>query len=127
YDCWLQASELALQQRRDLQRKNDDKAKDLKAFIERFSSNASKARQATSRRKLLDKLTLEDLPVSTRKYPHIAFKAERPCGKMVLRVENLTKTIDGEVLFKDVSFNVNQGDRIAFVGLDGRARTALFE
>lgn len=127
YDFWLQASELAMAQRRDDQKKAADKAKDLKAFIERFSSNASKARQATSRRKLLDKLTLEDLPVSTRKYPHIAFKAERPCGKMVLRVENLTKTIDGEVLFKDVNFNVNQGDRIAFVGLDGRARTALFE
>ena len=127
YDFWLQASELALQQRRDTQKKAANKAKDLKAFIERFSSNASKARQATSRKKLLDQLTLDDLPVSTRKYPHISFKSERDCGKMVLRVENLSKVIDGEKVLENVSFNVQPGDRIAFVGLDDRARTVLFE
>ncbi|MBA2665198.1 MAG: ATP-binding cassette domain-containing protein [Bradymonadaceae bacterium] len=127
YDFWLQASELALMQRRDANKKSTEKAADLKAFIERFSSNASKARQATSRKKLLDKLTFEDLPISTRKYPHIAFKSERDCGKMVLRVEGLSKSVDGEQILNKVSFTVNQGDRIAFVGLDGRSRTVLFE
>lgn len=127
YDFWLQASELALQQRRDAQKKATDKAKDLQAFIERFSSNASKAKQATSRKKLLDQLTLDDLPISTRKYPHISFQSERECGKMVLRVEGLKKTVDGDLVLNDVSFNVLPGDRIAFVGLDDRARTVLFE
>ncbi|MFU8805861.1 MAG: ABC-F family ATP-binding cassette domain-containing protein, partial [Bradymonadaceae bacterium] len=127
YDFWLQASELALQQRRDVQKKSADKAKDLKAFIERFSSNASKARQATSRKKLLENLTLDELPVSTRKYPHIQFKSERECGKMVLRVEGLSKSIDGEKVLDNVSFSVQGGDRIAFVGPDSHARTVLFE
>lgn len=127
YDFWMQASELALQQRRDAQKKASDKAKDLQAFIERFSSNASKARQATSRRKLLDKLTLDDLPISTRKYPHITFKSERECGRKILTVQGLNKTIDGEQVLNNVSFNVMPGDRIAFVGPDDRARTVLFE
>ena len=127
YDFWLQASELGLQQRRDAQKKSADKAKDLKAFIERFSSNASKAKQATSRKKLLDQLTLDDLPISTRKYPHISFQSERECGKMILNVEGLSKTIDGEKVLNDVSFNILPGDRIAFVGIDDRARTVLFE
>lgn len=126
YDFWLKASELALQQKRDQQKKATDKAKDLKAFIQRFSSNASKARQATSRKKLLENLTLDDLPISTRKYPHISFKANRPCGKSVLRVEGLSKSLDGEVIFKDVSFTVQRDDRIAFFGPDGRAKTTLF-
>jgi ATPase subunit of ABC transporter with duplicated ATPase domains len=127
YDFWFQASQLALQQRRDEAKKASDKAKDLKAFIERFSSNASKAKQATSRRKLLDQLTLDDLPISTRKYPHIVFKSDRPCGKAIVTVKNLSKTIDGEKILNNVSFTVHQGDRIAFVGHDGRAKTALFE
>lgn len=127
YDFWVKASELALQQRRDMQRKKQDKAKDLKAFIQRFASNASKAKQATSRRKLLEKLTLEELPTSTRRYPHIVFQAQRPCGRSVLQVEGLSASIGDEVLFKDVSFTVFQNDKIAFVGHDSRARTALFE
>lgn len=127
YDFWFQAAQLALQQRRDEAKKASDKAKDLKAFIERFSSNASKAKQATSRRKLLDQLTLDDLPISTRKYPHIVFKAERNCGKAILTVKNLSKTIDGEKILNDLSFTVHQGDRIAFVGQDGRAKSTLFE
>ncbi len=126
YDWWYQASELALQQKRDVQRKNADKVKDLKAFIQRFSSNASKAKQATSRKKLLDKLTIDQLPMSNRKYPHIAFKAERPCGRSVLRVEGLRKEIDGEVVLDDVTFMVHKGDRIAFLGPDARAKTTLF-
>lgn len=127
YDFWFQASQLALQQRRDEAKKSTDKAKDLKAFIQRFSSNASKAKQATSRRKLLDKLTLDDLPISTRKYPHIVFKTERTCGKMVGAIKDVTKTIDGEPLVKNISFTLHPGDRIAFVGHDGRAKTVMFD
>ena len=127
YDFWIRASELALQQRRDMQRKSQDKAKELKAFIQRFASNASKAKQATARRKMLDKLTLDELPTSTRRYPHIVFNAERPCGRSVLQVNNLSASIGDEVLFQDVTFSVFQGDKIAFVGHDSRARSALFQ
>jgi ATPase subunit of ABC transporter with duplicated ATPase domains len=127
YDFWLRASELALEQRRNEQKRNTDKAEDLKRFIARFSSNASKAKQATSRKKLLEKLTLEDLPVSTRKYPHIVFKSERSCGKSVLRLDKLGYELDGEVLFKDISFTIQRGDRVAFVGPAGRAKSALFQ
>ncbi len=127
YDFWVQASALAVEQRRNQSKKSADKIKDLKTFIERFSSNASKAKQATSRKKLLDKLTLEDLPISTRKYPHIAFKTSRRCGKSILRVENLSKSIDGQVIFKNLSFFVQREDRIALVGQDSRAKTTLFQ
>jgi ATPase subunit of ABC transporter with duplicated ATPase domains len=127
YDFWYQASELMLKQRRDQQKKSKEKAEDLKAFILRFSSNASKAKQATSRRKLLDKLTMEEMPTSTRRYPHIAFKAARECGRSVLRTENLSASVGGEVLFKGLNLMVSRGDKIAFVGQDGRARTALFQ
>ncbi|WP_390619649.1 ABC-F family ATP-binding cassette domain-containing protein [Persicimonas caeni] len=127
YDFWIQASELALRQRRDAQKKASDKAKELQAFIERFSSNASKAKQATSRKKLLAELTLDDLPVSTRKYPHIVFKPEREPGRVLLNVEGLTKTIDGEKILDNVSFSLQPGERVAFVGHDGRAKTALFD
>ena len=127
YDFWVKASELALQQRRDKQKKDESKAKDLKKFIERFSSNASKAKQATSRKKLLENLTLDDLPISTRKYPHIMFKYERPVGKSVLTVENLSKTVDGELLLDNISFSVQRDDRIAFYGPEGNAKTTLFQ
>ncbi len=127
YDFWYQASELMLQQKRDQAKKSADKAKDLKAFIQRFASNASKAKQATSRRKLLEKLTMDEMPTSTRKYPHIVFKPNRECGKSILRVEGLTASIGDEVIFRDVSFTVHRGDKIAFVGPDGRAKTTLFQ
>lgn len=127
YDFWVQASELALRQRREAQKKATDKAKELKAFIERFSSNASKAKQATSRKKLLDQLTLDDLPVSTRKYPHIVFKPERGHGRLILTVDRVSKRIDGEQVLEDVSFSLQPGERVAFVGQDGRAKTALFD
>lgn len=127
YDFWYKASKLALMQRQDQQKKDADKAKELKAFIERFSSNASKARQATSRKKLLENLTLADLPVSTRRYPHIRFTVNRPCGKSVLEVKNLKKSIDGEVVLDNVSFLVNRGDKISFVGPDARSKTTLYQ
>ncbi len=127
YDFWFLAAQLGLKQKRDDAKKTTDKVKELKSFIERFSSNASKAKQATSRKKLLDSLTIDDLPISTRKYPHIVFKSERTCGKAILTVSNLTKTIDGEKVLDDLSFTMQQGDRIAFVGHDGRAVSTLFE
>ena len=103
-----------------------EKVKELTAFIQRFSSNASKARQATSRKKLLDKLTLDDIPVSSRKYPWIAFRPERPCGSVILEIDNLSKTIDGEKVLNSFSMVVNGGDKIAFVGNNSLAKTALF-
>ncbi|HSH13283.1 MAG TPA: ATP-binding cassette domain-containing protein, partial [Desulfurivibrionaceae bacterium] len=102
------------------------RAEELKEFIRRFSSNASKAKQATSRRKLLDKMTIEDMPVSSRKYPFVVFKPERPCGDVILEVKDLCKQVDGVQLIKDLTFTVNKGDKIVFLG-DGLARTTLFQ
>lgn len=127
YDFWAEASQLAVKQKRDENKKKEDKAKELKAFIERFSSNASKARQATSRKKLLDKLTLEDIPASSRKFPYIAFKPERECGKIILEVENLTKTIDGVKVLDNFSLTVNKKDKIAFVGQNNLVKTVFFQ
>ncbi|MCP4719532.1 MAG: ATP-binding cassette domain-containing protein, partial [Desulfobacteraceae bacterium] len=96
YDFWYQASQLNLKQKQNENKKVTDRANELKSFIQRFSSNASKSKQATSRKKLLEKLTIEDMPVSSRKYPFICFQPERSCGNVILEVEGLTKTIDGE-------------------------------
>ncbi len=127
YDFWYQASQLVLQQKQNENKKATAKAKELKEFIQRFSSNASKARQATSRKKLLDKLTLEEMPTSSRKYPFISFKPERPCGDVILEIKGLAKTVDGVELFRDLNLTVNKGDKIAFVGRNTLARTALFQ
>lgn len=116
YDFWYHASQLNLKQRQNENRKITEKAEELKAFIQRFSSNASKAKQATSRKKLLDKLTLEDMPVSSRKYPHVAFKPERPCGDIILEIKGLSKTIDGVPVLNNFDLIVSKGDKIAFVG-----------
>jgi ATPase subunit of ABC transporter with duplicated ATPase domains len=116
YDFWCQASRLIQKQKQNENKKTVEKAKELTAFIQRFSSNASKAKQATSRKKLLEKLTLDDLPASTRRYPWIAFKPERPCGNVILEIENLSKTIDGEKVLNNFSLVVTGGDKIAFVG-----------
>src|SRR5699024_4732306 len=101
--------------------------KDLQAFIARYSDNASKSRQATSRKKLLDSITLDDIKPSSRKYPYIAFTAEREIGNDLLRVEGLTKTIGGEKVLDNVSFVMNKDDKIAFVGQDDIAKTTLFK
>ncbi|MCE1227712.1 MAG: ATP-binding cassette domain-containing protein [Geobacteraceae bacterium] len=127
YDFWYQASQLNLKQKQDENRKVTDKANELKEFIQRFSSNASKAKQATSRKKLLEKLTIEEMPVSSRKYPHVVFKPERPCGDIILEISGLSKTVDGVQLFKDLDLNVRKGDKIAFVGGNGLAKTTLFQ
>jgi len=127
YDFWYQASQITLKQKQDENRKITDKANDLKEFIQRFSSNASKARQATSRKKLLEKLTIEDMPVSSRKYPHVVFKPERPCGNIILEIEGLSKAIDGLPVLNDLTLTVRKGDKIAFVGGNSLAKTTLFQ
>jgi ATPase subunit of ABC transporter with duplicated ATPase domains len=127
YDFWYQASQLAQQQRQDANKKAEAKAKDLKEFIQRFSSNASKARQATARKKLLDKLEIDDLPTSSRKYPFILFKPGRPCGDVILEVDGIGKSIEGVQLLKNFTLTVNRGEKIAFVGTGAPAITALFQ
>jgi len=127
YDFWYHASQLTLRQKQNENRKISEKTAELKEFIQRFSSNASKAKQATSRKKLLDKLTLEDMPVSSRKYPHVMFKAERPCGDIILEVTGLTKEIEGVKVLNNLDLIVRKGDKIAFVGGNGLARTTLFQ
>jgi ABC-type multidrug transport system ATPase subunit len=109
-----------------LDKKKEEKTKDLQAFIQRFSANASKSRQATSRKKQLEKLTLDDIKPSSRRYPYIAFKSDREAGAQLLTVENICKQVDGEAVLSDVSFMVTKGDKIAFVGPDGMAKTTLF-
>ena len=127
YDFWYQASQLNLKQKQEGNKKITDRANELKAFIQRFSSNASKSKQATSRKKLLEKLTIEDMPVSSRKYPFICFKPERTCGNVILEVDGLTKSIDGEKVLDNVSFTVNGGNKIAFMGENSLAKTTLFQ
>ncbi len=127
YDFWYQASQLNLKQKQNENKKVTDRANDLKAFIQRFSSNASKSKQATSRKKLLEKLTIEDMPVSTRKYPFISFQPERSCGNVILEVEGLTKTIDGEKVLNNLSFVVNGNDKIVFMSSNSVAKTTLFQ
>jgi len=127
YDFWYQASQMVLQQKQNANKKAAAKAEDLKEFIRRFSSNASKAKQATSRKKLLEKLTLEEMPTSSRKYPFIHFKAGRSCGDIILEIKGLCKEIEGEVLFKDLDLTVNKGDKIAFAGRNNLTKTVLFQ
>lgn len=126
YSFWLEASQLALRQRSESNKKTEEKRKELQDFIARFSANASKAKQATSRKKMLEKLTLEEIRPSSRKYPFINFKPEREAGNDVLHVENLTKSIDGQLMFKNFSLHVNKGDKIAFVGPNDLVKTTLF-
>jgi len=127
YDFWYESSQLALKLVRDQNKKKEDKIKELQEFIQRFSANKSKAKQATSRRKLLDKISLDDIRPSNRKYPFINFKPEREVGKQVVTVENLTVTADGEKQLSSFNLVVNKGDKIALVGPDGHAKTALFQ
>ena len=127
YDFWYQASQLHLRQKQEESRKATDKADELKEFIRRFSSNASKAKQATSRKKLLEKLTLDDMPISSRKYPYVVFKPERPCGDIILEIKGLSKSIDGLPVLNNINLNVRRGDNIDFVGVNGQAKTILFQ
>ena len=126
YDFWLESSQLALQLAKDANKKKEDKMKDLQTFIQRFSANASKSKQATSRKKQLEKLTLDDIKPSSRRYPYIAFKPDREAGAQLLSVDGISVTIEGEKVLNDVSFLVAKGDKIAFVGPDSIAKTTLF-
>ncbi|MFZ5986720.1 MAG: ABC-F family ATP-binding cassette domain-containing protein [Bacillota bacterium] len=127
YDFWYESSQLALQQARDINKKTEAKIKELQEFIQRFSANASKSKQATSRKKLLDKLTLEDIKPSSRKYPFVDFKPDREAGNDLLMVKDICVEIDGEKVLNDISFTVNKGDKIAFVGPNGLSKSTLFK
>ncbi len=127
YDFWYESSQLALQMQRDQNKKQEEKVKQLKDFIARFSANASKSKQATSRKKMLEKINLEDIQPSNRKYPYVWFKPEREAGNDILTVVDLCKTIDGEKVLDNVSFTVHKGDKIAFVGNNEIAYTNLFK
>ncbi len=126
YDFWHESSQLALRMQQDTNRKAEEKAKELKEFIARFSANASKSKQATSRKKLLEKLTLDDIKPSSRKYPFVGFKPEREAGDQLLSVEGLSKTVEGEKLFSNLTFRIDKGDKVVFTG-NGLAITALFQ
>jgi ATPase subunit of ABC transporter with duplicated ATPase domains len=127
YTFWYESSQLAARQASDKNKKAEDKKKDLLEFIARFSANASKSKQATSRKKALDKLVFEDIVPSSRKYPGIIFKQDREVGNEILKVENLTKTIEGKTIFSKVRFDIQKGDKIAFISRDPIALTAFFE
>ena len=127
YEFWYESSQMVQRMMKDQNRKNEEKIKELQLFIQRFSANKSKSKQATARRKLLDKLTVEEMPASSRRYPFVGFTMERECGKEILAVEGLSKTVDGRKVLDNVSFRVNKGDKIAFVGEDEIAKTTLFK
>jgi len=127
YDFWYHSSQLALQLAKDTNKKKEEKIKELQTFIARFAANASKSKQATSRKKLLDKITLDDIKPSSRRYPYIAFTPDREAGDQLLLVEGISKTIDGEKVLNNVSFTVRKGDKIAFTGPNSAGKTALFQ
>jgi ATPase subunit of ABC transporter with duplicated ATPase domains len=127
YDFWYESSQLALQLMKQQNKKKEEKIKELEEFIRRFSANKSKSRQATSRKKMLDKISIEDIRPSNRKYPFIDFKPERELGNDILTVTDLTVTVDGEKVLDKLSFTVNKGDKIAFVGPNELAKTTLFK
>lgn len=127
YDFWYESSQLAAKMAKEENKKKEEKIKDLQAFIARFSANASKSKQATSRRKLLESITLDDIKPSSRRYPYVAFSPEREIGNDLLRVEGLTKTINGQKVLNNVSFTINRNEKVAFVGKDDLAKTTLFQ
>ena len=126
YDFWYESSELLQRQMRESNKKKEEKIKELQAFIARFSANASKSKQATSRKKMLEKIQLDEIIPSSRKYPYIDFKIEKPAGKEILKVENLTKIVDGRKILDKVSFTVLKGDKITFLAQNDMAKTMLF-
>ena len=127
YSFWYQSSQLALSQRSSANKKAEEKKKELQEFIMRFSANASKSKQATSRRKLLEKINLDDIQPSTRKYPAIIFQQKRTAGDQILHIEQLSHSLNGAPLFKNLDFFVNKGDKIAFLGKDSLTITTLFQ
>ena len=127
YDFWYESSQLLIRQMKEANKKKEDKIKELQDFISRFSANASKSKQATSRKKALEKIELDEIRPSSRKYPYIDFRPEREIGNEVLSVEGLSKTIDGEKVLDDLTFTLNREDKVAFVGGNELAKTTLFQ
>src|SRR5699024_5429366 len=127
YDFWYESSQLAAKMAKEENKKKEEKVKDLQEFIARFSANASKSKQATSRRKLLENITLDDIKPSSRRYPYVAFSPEREIGNDLLRVDGLTKTINSQKVLDNVSFTINKDEKVAFVGRDDLVNTTLFE
>lgn len=127
YDFWYQSSQMIMKQMKEQNKKREDKIAELQKFVLRFSANVAKAKQATSRKKLIEKLSVDELPVSSRKFPYVDFKPDRPCGNVILEVKHLNKTIDGEKLIDDLSFEVRQGDKIAIIAQNDLVKTTLFE
>ncbi|MBO6294104.1 MAG: ATP-binding cassette domain-containing protein [Selenomonas sp.] len=127
YDFWYESSQLALQMAKDANKKKEEKIKELQTFIQRFAANAAKSKQATSRKKMLDKITLDDIKPSSRRYPYIAFTPDREAGDQLLTVEGISKTVDGEQVLKNVSFTLKRGDKVAFVGPNSIGKTMLFK
>ncbi|MBE6092151.1 ABC-F family ATP-binding cassette domain-containing protein [Selenomonas ruminantium] len=127
YDFWYQSSQLALQLQKEQNKKAEEKIKELQNFIARFAANAAKSKQATSRKKLLDKIKVEDIKPSSRRYPYIAFTPDREAGDQLLQVDGISKTVDGEQVLKNVSFTLKRGDKVAFVGPNSIGKTMLFK
>ncbi|MGN0905638.1 MAG: ABC-F family ATP-binding cassette domain-containing protein [Bullifex sp.] len=127
YDFWYMSSQLAAKQLKDEKKRREDKIAELKEFIQRFSSNVAKAKQATSRKKLIEKLTLDDIRPSSRRFPYVAFKPNRDIGKNCLEIKDLSKTIDGEVILNKLNLTINPGEKVAFVGPNHYAKTVLFQ
>ncbi len=127
YDFWYQSSQLALQMQKEQNKKKEEKIKELQTFIARFAANAAKSKQATSRKKMLDKITLDDIKPSSRRYPYIAFTPDREAGDQLLTVEGLSKNVDGEQVLNNVSFTLRRGDKVAFVGPNAIGKTTLFK
>ncbi len=127
YTFWLEASQLAQRQKAETNRKAEEKRKELQDFIARFSANASKSRQATSRKKVLEKLTFEEIRPSSRRYPFIGFKPDREAGNDILDIQKISKSIEGKFMFKDFSLHVNKGDKIAIIGRNDLSATVLFQ
>ncbi|MFC2582657.1 MAG: ABC-F family ATP-binding cassette domain-containing protein [Lachnoanaerobaculum saburreum] len=127
YDFWYESSQLMVRQMKEANRKKEEKIKELQEFIQRFSANASKSKQATSRKRALEKIELDDIKPSSRKYPYIDFRPNREIGNEVLTVENLSKTVDGEKVLDNISFVLNREDKVALVGPNEKAKTVLFK
>ena len=127
YDFWYQSSQLALQLQKEQNKKAEEKIKELQTFIARFAANAAKSKQATSRKKLLDKIKVEDIKPSSRRYPYIAFTPDREAGDQLLQVDGISKSVDGEQVLKNVSFTLKRGDKVAFVGPNSIGKTMLFK
>lgn len=127
YEFWYESSQLIQKMKKQQNKKNEEKAKELQNFIQRFSANKSKSKQATARKKLLEKLTIEEMPASSRRYPFIGFEMDREAGKDILKVDSISKTVDGEKVLNNISFTLNKGDKVAFIGSNEIAITTLFK